>query len=845
MARARSATGCGRREVATAGRGGTRRRSARAGGTASASTHSEGATRARAQAAASAQPGEHEGPALADPLDEHAGRDGGGELRQRRDADEQRGQADRGTEPAGAERDDGQHRTRPDRPDRRRPERGHGDPPQRELLLALHRHLLSLSRPMPEPRPAGGEPKVRTGATVTYLDVKITCPRRARVGRLATWRSPSPTASAVRRSPATAAGSAAPSRRTCRTTARPPGRHRAPGLPPAARPTALARGCEPADSGALRHPAPRRRPPRRERRRHPRPRRRRCRRPVTLAAGPRRRDRFEGLADHPFPTCFSCGTGRDPGDALCLRPGPLDDGTGRYAATWVPREADVPVVWAALDCPGGWSAGIAGRPMVLGTMTARVHALPAVGEPHVVLAWQRGVEGRKHHSGSRALLRGRPAPGPRRGDLDRRRPDHDPSPGTPRDPGSRPPRAARRDRASSPVRAAASGRRPPGCSRRRASGSCARPGGPSAWRRSPPRSAGWRVACDVTRDDDVARPWRGRPAIGCTCSSTTPAARSASSRWRRPTSPCGSRCTTPTSSGTLRVTKALLPALVAADGEGVVVNVGSVAGLHGIRGRWRVHRRQARRARHDRDPAPRARRPARADHARRAGHGAHRRVLADPLRRRPRARGCRLRRGAGPARRRGRRRRDRVDGDAPGPRQRRPARLKPRVQAAPHKVAPRAAPDRAQRPRPPPAAVGRGLAASGLAAVHPHDASPRSPSPVAGEHEPVVQPVAPAGPELDLVGHDPEAAPEVGHRHVAPLPCRGTAAARRAYAASSSSRDPIGSDCRDVQAEIRDAHGRESKYASTSASSSSTARAAEPDRPVHRRPGQRRGHGGG
>ncbi len=110
--------------------------------------------------------------------------------------------------------------------------------------------------------------------------------------------------------------------------------------------------------------------------------------------------RFEGLADHPFPTCFVCGTGRDPGDGLCLRPGPIDDGTGRYAATWEPDEANGPLVWAALDCPGGWSAGIAGRPMVLGTMTARVLALPAVGEPHVVLAWQRGSEGRKHHSGS-------------------------------------------------------------------------------------------------------------------------------------------------------------------------------------------------------------------------------------------------------------------------------------------------------------------------------------------------------------------------------------------------------------------------------------------------------------
>jgi len=122
--------------------------------------------------------------------------------------------------------------------------------------------------------------------------------------------------------------------------------------------------------------------------------------PVTPEQARAAETRFEGLADHPFPTCFVCGTGRDPGDGLCLRPGPLDDGTGRYAATWEPAEATGPLVWAALDCPGGWSAGIAGRPMVLGTMTARVLALPAVGEPHVVLAWRRGSEGRKHHSGS-------------------------------------------------------------------------------------------------------------------------------------------------------------------------------------------------------------------------------------------------------------------------------------------------------------------------------------------------------------------------------------------------------------------------------------------------------------
>ncbi|NYG07251.1 hypothetical protein BJ986_001738 [Phycicoccus badiiscoriae] len=110
---------------------------------------------------------------------------------------------------------------------------------------------------------------------------------------------------------------------------------------------------------------------------------------------------YEGLAAHPFPTCFSCGTGRAPGDGLRLRPGRVAGGDGEYAAAWLPRaDIDLETVWAALDCPGGWASGIAGRPMVLGTMTAQVTSLPAAGEEHVVMAWQRGGEGRKHHSGT-------------------------------------------------------------------------------------------------------------------------------------------------------------------------------------------------------------------------------------------------------------------------------------------------------------------------------------------------------------------------------------------------------------------------------------------------------------
>ena len=122
--------------------------------------------------------------------------------------------------------------------------------------------------------------------------------------------------------------------------------------------------------------------------------------PVSFADARAAGERYEGLDGHPFPTCFACGTDREVGDGLRLQPARVVDGD-EYACAWVPADdVDVETVWAALDCPGGWVAGVANRPMVLGTMTAQVMSLPAAGEPHVVMAWRRGAEGRKHHSGT-------------------------------------------------------------------------------------------------------------------------------------------------------------------------------------------------------------------------------------------------------------------------------------------------------------------------------------------------------------------------------------------------------------------------------------------------------------
>ena len=103
-----------------------------------------------------------------------------------------------------------------------------------------------------------------------------------------------------------------------------------------------------------------------------------------------------GPHEHPFPTCFVCGTDRE--DGLGLLPGRVSEDL--VATVWAPVEASELMVWAALDCPGGWSADIPGRPMVLGRMACVIDALPAAGEEHLVQGWLVGSEGRKVFTGS-------------------------------------------------------------------------------------------------------------------------------------------------------------------------------------------------------------------------------------------------------------------------------------------------------------------------------------------------------------------------------------------------------------------------------------------------------------
>jgi hypothetical protein len=133
----------------------------------------------------------------------------------------------------------------------------------------------------------------------------------------------------------------------------------------------------------------------------------------SLEQAERAAQQFAGFAAHPFPRCFVCGPQRAPGDGLRIFAGPVA-GRDLVAAPWTPHPtlADTSgrvapeFVWAALDCPGAFAVWPEepGAAMVLGQLTVRVDALPAAGEPTVVVGWPVGMDGRKRRAGT-ALYR--------------------------------------------------------------------------------------------------------------------------------------------------------------------------------------------------------------------------------------------------------------------------------------------------------------------------------------------------------------------------------------------------------------------------------------------------------
>ena len=115
---------------------------------------------------------------------------------------------------------------------------------------------------------------------------------------------------------------------------------------------------------------------------------------------------------HPFPTCVVCGPDREPLDGFRIFPGEVE-GRDVFAAPWTPDGSLAghdglvrpECVWAALDCPT--SAPVAlyeeGRPIVLAQLAVSIERPVRAGEPHVLMSWRLGVDGRKRR-GAAALL---------------------------------------------------------------------------------------------------------------------------------------------------------------------------------------------------------------------------------------------------------------------------------------------------------------------------------------------------------------------------------------------------------------------------------------------------------
>jgi hypothetical protein len=122
--------------------------------------------------------------------------------------------------------------------------------------------------------------------------------------------------------------------------------------------------------------------------------------PVSVAAAEEARALHVRVGNPDFAECFTCGI-RSADHGLGVRVGSVESREPLHAAPWVVHESGREIVWAAIDCPGAYAVGAAGRgDVVLGRMTARVDRVPEVGETCVVTAWPLEEDGRKLFAGT-------------------------------------------------------------------------------------------------------------------------------------------------------------------------------------------------------------------------------------------------------------------------------------------------------------------------------------------------------------------------------------------------------------------------------------------------------------
>ena len=125
--------------------------------------------------------------------------------------------------------------------------------------------------------------------------------------------------------------------------------------------------------------------------------------PVSLDQAQRASAEYPWIEQHPFPGCFGCGPERSQREAMAIKVGNVP-GRELFAAPWTPRGEFADdhgrlasrFVWAALDCPTAAPAMPPELPCVLARLTARLVRPVLAGEPHTVVAWLIGHDGRKH-----------------------------------------------------------------------------------------------------------------------------------------------------------------------------------------------------------------------------------------------------------------------------------------------------------------------------------------------------------------------------------------------------------------------------------------------------------------
>ncbi len=136
---------------------------------------------------------------------------------------------------------------------------------------------------------------------------------------------------------------------------------------------------------------------------------------VTLEESETARRGYPGFSRHLFPNCFACGTARAEGDGLRIFAGPVA-GREAVASPWTPKQ-DLAVrsgevaseyIWSALDCPSIWALAMqepldSSERVVSARMAVQQMAPVTPLEPHIVMAWAIGREGRTRTGGASIL----------------------------------------------------------------------------------------------------------------------------------------------------------------------------------------------------------------------------------------------------------------------------------------------------------------------------------------------------------------------------------------------------------------------------------------------------------